>query len=66
VFLAFAAHFAMIEFSGGIAMQIVASVAGIAIMIAAAALMAWYRRIEERSPGSRPQPPSARAAGSSS
>lgn len=64
VFLAFAAHFAMIEFSGGIAMQIFVSVLGIAIMIAAAALMSWYRRIEDRSPGSRSKPPSASPAGS--
>jgi hypothetical protein len=63
VFLAFAAHFAMIEFSGGIAMQILVSVLGIAIMIAAAALMSWYRRIEDRSPGSRSKPPSASPAG---
>jgi hypothetical protein len=64
VFLAFAAHFAMIEFSGGIAMQIFVSVLGIVIMIAAAALMSWYRRIEDRSPGSRSKPPSASPAGS--
>lgn len=64
VFLAFAAHFAMIEFSGGIAMQILVSVLGIVIMIAAAALMSWYRRIEDRSPGSRSKPPSASPAGS--
>ncbi len=64
VFLAFAAHFAMIEFSGGVAMQILVSVLGIVIMIAAAALMSWYRRIEDRSPGSRSKPPSASPAGS--
>ncbi|MFO1100124.1 MAG: OpgC domain-containing protein [Xanthobacteraceae bacterium] len=64
VFLAFAAHFAMIEFSSGVAMQIFVSVLGIVIMIAAAALMSWYRRIEDRSPGSRSKPPSASPAGS--
>lgn len=65
VFLAFAAHFAMIEFSDGTAMQILVSILGIAIMVAAAALMSWYRRIEERSPGTRSKPPSTTPAGSS-
>ncbi|MFY9992870.1 MAG: OpgC domain-containing protein, partial [Rhodoplanes sp.] len=64
VFLAFAAHFAMIEFSGGTAMQILVSILGVAIMVAAAVLMSWYRRIEDRSPGSRSKPPSASPAGS--
>jgi hypothetical protein len=66
VFLAFAAHFAMIEFSGGTAMQVLVSVLGVAIMVAAAALMSWYRHIEERSPGSRSKPPSASPAGTPS
>ena len=65
VFLAFAAHFAMIEFSDGTAMQILVSILGIAIMVAAAALMSWYRRIEERSPGTRSKPPNTTPAGSS-
>jgi hypothetical protein len=65
VFLAFAAHFAMIEFSGGIAMQVLVSILGVVIMVAAAALMSWYRRIEDRSSGSRSKPPSASPAGSS-
>jgi hypothetical protein len=66
VFLAFAAHFAMIEFSGGTAMQVLVSILGVAIMVAAAALMSWYRHIEERSPGSRSKPPSASPAGTPS
>jgi hypothetical protein len=61
VFLAFAAHFAMIELSDRIGMQILVSILGIAIMVAAAALMSWYRLIEERSPGSRTKPESAKA-----
>jgi len=55
VFLSFAAHFAMVEVSGAIWMQILASVLGILIMIAAAGLITWYKRTEGRSPGSRPK-----------
>lgn len=56
VFLAFAAHFARVEISGGIPMQIAVSVAGILIMIAAAALISWYKSVEGRKP---PRPKSA-------
>ena len=55
VFLSFAAHFAMVEVSGAFWMQVVASALGILIMIAAAWLIAWYKKAEERSPGSRPK-----------
>ncbi|MBK5958561.1 hypothetical protein CCR97_10120 [Rhodoplanes elegans] len=53
VFLAFAAHFAMAELSDGIAMQIIVSVAGVMVMIGAAAVMSWYKLIEGRHAGSR-------------
>jgi hypothetical protein len=62
VFLAFAAHFVMIEVSDSFAMQIFVSIFGIVIMIAAAALMSWYRYIEGRKPPSRAKPPSATPA----
>jgi hypothetical protein len=52
VFLAFAAHFVMVEFSGGLLMQVLMSLAGILIMIGAGALISWYKRIEGR--GTRP------------
>ena len=48
VFLAFAAHFIMGEISGGVPMQVVVSVAGVAIMIGAAGLLSWYKSIEGR------------------
>jgi hypothetical protein len=54
VFLSFAAHFAMVEVNEGIGMQVAASVIGIVIMIATAALISWYKMIEGRSPGLRP------------
>lgn len=63
VFLAFAGHFAIIELSDGVGMQVLVSIAGIAIMVAAAALIAWYKRVEGRSSGSRPRPPDANLAG---
>lgn len=62
VFLAFAAHFVMIEVSDNLAMQVFISIAGIVIMIAAAALMSWYRYIEGRKPP-RATPPSPAPAG---
>ena len=43
VFLAFAAHFAKVEISPGIPMQILVSVLGILIMIGVAWLLTWYK-----------------------
>jgi hypothetical protein len=63
VFLAFAAHFAMVEISGAVWMQILLSLLGIVLMIATATLITWYKRVEGRSPGSRPKPPDADLAG---
>ncbi len=63
VFLAFAAHFAKVEISGGVAMQIAVSVVGIVAMIAAARLISWYKEVEGRKPGSRPKTPDADLAG---
>ena len=53
VFLSFAGHFAMVEINEGLAMQIGVSVLGIVIMVAAAAMISWYKKVEGRSPGSR-------------
>lgn len=63
VFLSFAAHFALVEVNGGLAMQILASVLGLALMIATAEMLSWYKRIEGRSPGSRPGSPGATLTG---
>ena len=43
IFLSFAAHFVLVEFSGRWPMQVGVSVAGIALMTALAMLMNWYR-----------------------
>ncbi len=63
VFLSFAAHFAMVEINQGVGMQIAMSLLGIAIMVATAALISWYKVLEGRSPRSRPGPPGATLVG---
>lgn len=55
VFLAFAGHFVFTEVSNRLPMHVAVSVAGIAIMVAAAALVSWYKGIERRGP----RPPAA-------
>jgi hypothetical protein len=61
VFLAFAAHFILVEVSDGVLMQVAVSAFGIAAMIATAALISWYKKIEGRGPG--PRSPNADLAG---
>ncbi len=63
VFLAFAAHFAKVEVSGGILMQFFVSIAGIGIMIGAAWLITWYKSVEGRKPAARQKPPETDLAG---
>ncbi len=63
VFLAFAAHFAMGEISGGVAMQVAVSVIGVGLMIGAGGLLTWYKGIEGRNPGSRTKTIDADMAG---
>jgi len=54
VFLSFAGHFVFTEVSNRLLIQVAVSLAGILIMIGAAALVSWYRRMERRGPGPRP------------
>ena len=54
VFLSFAAHFVFTEGSNSVAVQLLVSALGIVIMVAAAALFSWYKRIERRGRGPRP------------
>jgi hypothetical protein len=63
VFLAFAAHFAMGEISGGVPMQVAVSIIGVGLMIGAAALLSWYKGIEGRNPGTRTKTTDADFAG---
>ena len=54
VFLAFAGHFVFTEVSNRLPTQVIVSVAGIAIMVGAAALVSWYKSVERQGP----RPPS--------
>jgi hypothetical protein len=63
VFLAFAAHFVMVEFFGGTTMQVLMSMAGILIMVGTAWLISWYKRVEGRGSGTPKRPPDADLAG---
>jgi hypothetical protein len=57
VFLSFAGHFMFTEVSNRLFMHIAVSVVGIAVMVAIAALISWYRRAERQGRG--PRPPAA-------
>jgi hypothetical protein len=64
IFLAFAGHFAMVEVSAAIWMQILISALGIIIMIGTAALIMWYKTVEGRGATiTRPKTPNADLAG---
>jgi hypothetical protein len=54
VFLSFAGHFLFTEVSNRLAMHVFVSAVGIAIMVGAAALVSWYKRVERRERGPRP------------
>jgi hypothetical protein len=58
VFLSFAGHFVFTEVSNRVLTHVIVSISGIAIMVAAAALISWYRIIERQGPG--PRPPTAK------
>jgi hypothetical protein len=63
VFLAFAGQFIIGEWSGGPLIQTAISLLGIAIMIAIASLLTWYKRMEGRSAPARVKTPDADLAG---
>ena len=63
VFLAFAAHFFLVEVSDRLSAQILVSVLGILAMIGTAGLISWYKGAEGRTPGSGPKQPDADLAG---
>lgn len=54
VFLSFAAHWILVQISAGVAIQILVSLAGILIMVAAAWLFTWYRNIPDLFDGPEP------------
>jgi hypothetical protein len=53
-FLAFAGHVILVELSNRIAVQFLISAAGIALMVAAAWFMTWYKAAEGHGPGPGP------------
>ena len=53
VFLSFAGHFALITAPNSIAIQVLVSVAGIAIMTAIAYYISWSRRQDQKGPAAR-------------
>jgi hypothetical protein len=57
VFLSFAGHFVFTTISDRIFVQILVSVVGIAVMVGAAHVLSWYKRVER---GSGPRPPAAK------
>ncbi len=63
VFLAFAGHFAMVELSDGLGMQILVSAVGIVAMVAVAVLITWYKNVEGKKHGPRQTPANADLAG---
>src|ERR1700761_8295882 len=63
VFLAFAGQFIIREWSGGPLIQIIISLIGIFIMVAAANLISWYKHMEGRGSTARAKPPDADLAG---
>jgi hypothetical protein len=48
IFLSFSGYFVLTEISGTVAMQVLVSLSGIAIMIAIASLLTWYKVMEGR------------------
>jgi hypothetical protein len=54
VFLAFAGHFIIEQVSTRLAAQVAVSILGVVIMVAAALLMTWYKKVEGQRPGRRP------------
>ena len=63
VFLAFAGHFAMVEFYHGVAMQVLVSIVGVLAMVGTAALISWYKSMERGSGPPKRQPDADLAGG---
>ncbi|WP_315787015.1 MULTISPECIES: OpgC domain-containing protein [unclassified Bradyrhizobium] len=63
VLLSFAAHFIIMEVHGGVALQLLVSLAGIVLLVVAATIMNWFKHIDGRSRDAKPK--SVGATGSS-
>jgi hypothetical protein len=47
IFLSFSAHWLLTQYSKGVAEQLFVSLVGIAIMVAAARLLDWYKKVPD-------------------
>ncbi len=56
VFLSFAGHFVFTEVSNRVLVQVIVSLIGILVMVGAAAVLSWYKRVERQGP----RPPSTK------
>lgn len=56
VFLSFAGHFVFTEISNRVLTHVIVSLTGIVIMVGAAALVSWYKKVERQGP----RPPSTK------
>ena len=63
IFLSFIGYFVTSEISRSVAMQILISMLGIAVMIAVAWLITWYHSVEGRGSGKGPRPQADLAGG---
>jgi hypothetical protein len=67
IFLSFSAHWLLTQYSKGFAEQLFVSVVGIAIMVAAARLLDWYKKVpvlfeaSQAEPKAEPEPEPAQA-----
>jgi hypothetical protein len=50
VFLSLTANFLLAEVSASVAMQVLVSATGLALMIGLAAMMSWYKSLDRRAP----------------
>lgn len=57
ILLSVLAHFVLTEFYRGLSMQLLVTAAGIAVMIATAMLLDWYKKLDRRQKGAPPGAP---------
>jgi hypothetical protein len=55
ILLSVLAHFVLVEFYPGILMQLLVTMAGVALMIATATLLDWYKDLDRRQTGTSPR-----------
>jgi len=56
ILLSVLAHFVLTEIYHGVSMQLIVTIAGIAVMIGTAMLLDWYKELDRRQKGAPPRP----------